>query len=167
MTTDPSPGNLSLTEKGDLVSDPICRVDVALRTYRDLYVTALSGAAGWYLAGVSQRILGWENFTLLRLSDREVALKTAHSTYVTAYPKEDDWALRGRANRILGWESFQIAYLSEVEAFGRAEPGREFSVALRTAHGKWVRCHGLENSYRISGDSVDLQEDCRFTLRVL
>ena len=149
--------------------DPSCRVDVALRSHRNLYVTALTQANGWYLAGVSKRVLGWENFTLLRLSNHEVALKTAHGKYVTAFPAEDGWSLRGRADRILGWEIFRIHYLSgeRDEAFGRGGASRELAVALETHHGKWVRGGGAEQGFRLSADSAELSADCKFTMRLL
>jgi hypothetical protein len=150
------------------VFDPNCRVDVALRTHRNLYVTALNAVTGWYLAGVSERVLGWENFTLLRLSDDEVALKTAHGTYVTAFSDADDWSLRGRADRILGWESFTIHYLNNNgKAFGGSDSRNHLSIALRTRHGQWVRGGGVEQGFRLAGNGTELQPDCIFGLRIL
>ena len=145
--------------------DPSCRVDVALRTHRDFYVTALNSATGWYLAGVSQRILGWENFTLLRLSSDEVALKTAHNTYVTAFPEGDDWFLRARADRILGWEIFKIHYLKGGSPFTGATG--ELPVALRTSHGRWVRSLGVERAFRLIGDADELTPECHLMVKVL
>lgn len=157
------------------------RVDIALKSYRNRYVTSLTGVAGWYLAGVSDKILGWENLTLLKLSPYEVALKTAHGYYVSAGNESDSYLLRGRADRILGWEVFKIHYLdrdaTEAERLhqqifadnsweGGSLPG-EISVALTTHAGLWVRSGGIGEAFRLVGDSPQRTPECLFKLRIL
>jgi hypothetical protein len=155
------------------------RVDIALKSHRNRYVTSLTGVAGWYLAGVAENILGWENLTLLKLSPYEVAIKTAHGYYVSAGHESDNYLLRGRADRILGWEVLKIHYLdrdaSEAERihqqlFGDQDGASgltEIPVAFTTHNGRWVRCGGVREAFRLVGDCTQRTPECLFKLRLL
>lgn len=136
--------------------------------------------AGWYLAGVAEHILGWENLTLVKLSPYEVAFKTAHGYYVSAGNESDSYLLRGRSDRILGWEVFKIHYPGQstraaerlhLQLFGEKpwekEGPQDLEVAFTTHTGAWVRCGDVRDAFRLVGDGPQMQSECRFKLRVL
>ena len=130
------------------------RSDIALKTEHGTYVTALGAESDWQLAGQASRVLGWENFTLLRVGDGRFALKTAHGRYVTAGREEQQWLLRGCADRILGWELFELH-----------EKGETFT--LKTGHGRYLRVGGQDERFLLRGDAATLEEASWLTGRLL
>lgn len=118
------------------------RSDVALRTEAGLYVTALGAEGDWLLAGQASRVLGWENFTILRVGDGRFALKTAHGRYVTACPESEGFRLKGCADRILGWELFELL-----------EKGDTFT--LKSGHGRLLRIGSKEERFVLRCDASD------------
>ena len=127
------------------------RSDIALKTEHGLWVTALGPEGDWLLAGQAHQVLGWENFTLLRVGDARYALKTAHGRYVSACPENQDWVLKGGADRILGWELFEL-----VE--------REGQFTLKSGHGRFLR---LGERGMLRADAVDLDGASWLTARDL
>jgi len=127
---------------------------VALRTETGLYVTALGAEGGWLLAGQALRVLGWENFTLLRVADGRFALKTAHGRYVTAGPESEGFILKAVADRILGWELFELS-----------ENGERFT--LKSGHNRFLRVGSKEERYVLRADAASAQEAGWLTARLL
>jgi len=131
--------------------DRLYRRDIALKTYHDRYVTALNHQGGWRINGLAQRLLGWEIFSLIYLSDTHVALKTAHGRYVSAADEKNRWMLFGGAERILGWEVFELV---------ETEPGK---VGFKSSHQRWVRVGAEALGYPLLADTVNLRPECQFT----
>lgn len=127
------------------------RRDIALKTYLNRYVTALNHQGGWRLNGIAERLLGWEIFSLIYLSDTHVALKTAHGRYVSAADEQHRWQIYGGAERIMGWE-----VLEQVEV----EPGK---IGFRTSHNRWIRVGAESLGYPLIGDSLAPRPECLFT----
>ena len=119
------------------------RSDIALKTEQGSYVTALGAEADWLLAGQASRVLGWENFTLLRVADGRFALKTAHGRYVSACPENQHWLLKGGADRILGWELFELVQ-------------REGRFTLKSGHGRYLRVGSEAERFILRADASDL-----------
>lgn len=126
------------------------RRDIALKTHQNRYVTALNHQGGWRVNGLAQRLLGWEIFSLIYLSDTHVALKTAHGRYVSASDESNRWLLYGGAERILGWEVFEMV---------EAEPGK---IALQTSHQRWVRVGSESLGFPLLGDCLKIRPECLF-----
>lgn len=141
---------ISIREES-LMFDRNYRRDVALKTYQNRYVTALNHQGGWRINGLAQRLLGWEIFSLIYLSETHVALKTAHGRYVSASDEENRWHLYGGAERILGWEVFELREL---------EPGK---VGFLSSHGRWVRVGAEGLGYPLLGDCPSPRAECLFS----
>jgi hypothetical protein len=130
--------------------DRLFRRDVALRTYHRRYVTALNRGAGWRINGLAERLLGWEIFSLIYISETHVALKTAHGRYVSASDESHRWHLFGGAERILGWEVFELKEL---------EPGK---FGFLSSHGRWVRVGAESLGYPLLADCLTPSPECLF-----
>ncbi|MBT9583075.1 hypothetical protein IV102_06990 [bacterium] len=131
--------------------DRLYRRDIALRTHQNRYVTALNHQGGWRINGLAQRLLGWEIFSLIYLSESHVALKTAHGRYVSASDEQSRWHLYGGAERILGWEVFELV---------EVEPGK---IGLLSSHQRWVRVGAEALGFPLLADSPSPRAECLFS----
>jgi hypothetical protein len=131
--------------------DRLYRRDIALKTFQNRYVTALNHQGGWRINGLAQRLLGWEIFSLIYLSESHVALKTAHGRYVSASDEQNRWHLYGGAERILGWEVFEMV---------EVEPAK---IGLLSSHQRWVRVGAEALGFPLLADSSSPRAECLFT----